>query len=266
MLADAHNHLHDTRLDPWREEVMHTLSACRLGAAVVNGTREDDWGAVAAVAARYPWVMPSFGLHPWYVPGRSKNWQDSLRARVAANPRCGIGEIGLDRWVEGHDLAEQLACFRWQLALATERGLPVTIHCVRAWGALGDVLAQEKLPACGCLIHAYGGSLEQMREFAARGAYFSFSAYFLHERKAAQREVFRAIPADRLLVETDAPDLAPPDAENAHLLRDAEGKVVNHPGNLALTYAALARLRGVAEEELERQVAENFARLFGRSV
>ena len=257
---DAHNHLHDARLAPHLAGILPTLD---LQCAVVNGTREDDWPAVASLAAKHAWVLPSFGLHPWHVPARSQDWLDALRRQLDAHPRAGVGEIGLDCWIEGHDLADQTAVFTAQLAIATERNLPTTIHCIQAWGALWEIVRTHPMPARGFLIHAYGGSPELMRSFATRGACFSFSPYFLHERKAAQRAVFAAIPADRILVETDAPDLRPPDEKNAHPLFDASGAPLNHPANIACAYAGLAEIRGMNIEALVEVVAANFERLFG---
>ena len=260
-LIDAHNHLHDARLRPHLPAILPALD---LQCAVVNGTGEDDWPAVAALAARHSWVLPSFGLHPWKVPARSPHWLDELRRHLDAHPGAGVGEIGLDGWIEGHDLADQTSAFTAQLALAVERDLPVTIHCIQAWGALWEIIGTHSLPKRGFLIHAYGGSLEMMREFAKRGAYFSFSPHFLHERKAAQRSVFAAIPEDRLLVETDAPDLRPPDDQNPHPLHDESGAPINHPLNIAVAYEGLARIRGTTVEALAAIVGENFSLLFGR--
>ena len=258
---DAHNHLHDARLRPHLAAILQALD---LQCAVVNGTCESDWPAVAALAAQHPWVLPSFGLHPWQVPARSPRWLDELRRQLDAHPGAGVGEIGLDGWIEGHDIADQTIVFTAQVALAVERDLPVTIHCIQAWGPLWEIIRTHPLPARGFLIHAYGGSLEMMREFAKRGACFSFSPYFLHERKAAQRAVFAAMPEDRLLVETDAPDLRPPDERNPHPLQDQGGAPINHPANIEVAYAGLAKIRGVSVETLTTLVAGNFARLFGR--
>lgn len=263
MLYDAHNHLHDARLAPHLPRILEELRPFDLRGAVVNGTREDDWDAVAAIAAQHAWVIPSFGLHPWQVPSRSSEWLEKLRDQLDSHPGAGVGEIGLDRWIQNHDLDDQRAVFTAQLALAAEQNRPATIHCIQAWGALWEILRSHPLPACGFLIHAYGGPLEMLEGFVERGGYFSFSPYFLHERKAAQRGVFRQIPADRLLVETDAPDLRPPDERNPHPLADTEGQPINHPANLTVAYAGLAGIRGLDEPALAELVAENFQRLFG---
>ena len=98
--------------------------------------------------------------------------------------------------------------------------------------------------------------------FLDRGGYFSFNAYFLHARKAATRAVFQRLPLDRLLVETDAPDMAPPPECHPQPLTDPEGRPIHHPADLALAYQALADLRGVPLEVLVAQVRENFSRLF----
>lgn len=258
-MIDAHNHLQDARLGPWREELLCELPELGVECAVVNGTQEGDWGAVAELAAKVPWVAPSFGLHPWYVKGRSQEWWEKLVAQLDAHPGAGIGEIGLDCWIEGYDLAAQTECFLPQLALGAERDLPVTIHCVRAWGPLYEALAGAKRPARGFLLHAYGGSSEMAARFVELGAYFSFSTYFLHERKARQRQVFAGLPRERLLVETDAPDMAPPAG-----CREFPGEPrVNHPGNIEAAYAELARVRGMKVEELGEVVRENFGRWWG---
>ena len=260
---DAHNHLHDRRLDLCRGSAISDLLIAGLKEAVVNGTREDDWDAVAALAAEHSWVLPSFGLHPWYVANRSNGWLDELTSKLDAHPRAVIGEVGLDRWIQGHDIADQTKVFTAQLRLATLRNLPITIHCLKAWGALWEAMRSAELPSRGFLLHAYGGPAEMARGFLERGAYFSFSTYFLHERKEAQRELFGILPPERILVETDAPDMAPPQERTAHPLTNPEnGKPLNHPANLFAAYEELARVRGVEPEALAIQVEENFQRLF----
>ncbi len=284
VLFDAHNHLHDAWLAPHRAAVLADLRALPLGAAIVNGTGEDDWAEVAALAAADEAggasgrLWPSYGLHPWDVGNATPAWRDRLAATLGAARRPLVGEIGLDRWIldrarpDDPRLAglrrappdEQKTALRWQLALAAEHGWPVTLHGLDAWGPLLEVLREgPRLPG-GFLLHAYGGSAELAREFAALGAYFSFNGAFLEPRQTAKRAVFAGLPADRLLVETDAPAMPVPEERRTHALPPrADGTVVNHPGNLAAAYAGLAEIRGWAPAELRERVAENFVRLFG---
>jgi TatD DNase family protein len=277
-LYDAHNHLQDDWLAPHLERIATDLRSIGLERMVVNGTNESDWAAVARLAERHAWVLPSYGLHPWDAGNRSKDWLDQLKARLAADPRAAIGEIGLDRWMldsakpddprlaglRRAPLEEQGEVFLKQLALAASEDRPVTIHCLQAFGALEGILRHINTPPRGFLLHAYSGPKEMVAKFAEHGAYFSFNGSFLDARHAAKREAFRLVPADRLLVETDAPAMAlPATHERFSLPPTPAGSPVNHPANLAATYAALAELRGVPEPALAEQVQENFRRFFG---
>ena len=260
---DAHNHFHGEGLRPYRASLVRDLESIGLARAVVNGTTEADWDDVAALAREQPWILPSYGLHPWYLRSRTTHWRERLEALIDRQPQCAIGEIGLDRWIPDFDPEEQTAVFLSQLALATERNRPVTIHCLKAWGTLCELLRREPTPRRGFLLHAYGGPMELVEEWVERGGYFSFSGSFLDPRKTSKREVFRRIPAERLLVETDAPSM-PLSAEHRRwVLPDTpEGKAVNHPANLVAAYEGLAELRGWSVDKLASIVAENFARLF----
>ena len=170
ILHDAHNHLQDHRLALHLDSALAELQTMPFGRAVVNGTRESDWDAVLEIAAEHPWITPSLGLHPWYVPEASSGWQTRLEALLESHPRCCVGEIGLDRWIQGHDLDKQRAAFSAQLELAHRYERPATIHCVRAWGALWNVLRDTPLPGPGILLHAYGGPMEMITglSFATR--------------------------------------------------------------------------------------------------
>ena len=261
-IFDAHCHYHDARLRPFRAEFLGQLDALGLRGAVVNGTSESDWPAVADFCAENPGMIPSFGLHPWFVRERSPAWRDALGRALSAHPNAAVGEVGLDRWMVGHDLEDQSLVLAAELELARDFNRPVTIHCLRAWGALQEMLRTGPIPPRGFLLHAYAGPLELVAECARAGAFFSFSPYFLHERKSEQRRVFAEIPLNRLLVETDAPDLWPPPERNAHPLADQLGRPLNHPANLEVTYVGLAEIRGMDVEVLAGHVTENFQRLF----
>jgi TatD DNase family protein len=262
-LYDAHNHLHDERLLPYRAEIVAALPREGVVRMVVNGSCEEDWPAVLALARECPLVIPSLGYHPWYVKERSSDWRNVLRRLLAEVP-AGVGEVGLDNWVKACDPAEQEEVFVWQLRLAAERNLPVSIHCLQAWGRLLEILRAEPRPACGFVLHSFGGPQEMIEPLAELGAYFSLPGFFAQERKLRQRETFRLVPPERLLLETDAPDqLLPPERESYPLLDKTTGKRINHPGNLGAVYRFATELLGKPMELLTGQVDENFHRLFG---
>ncbi len=248
---------------------------------------------------RLPIVLPSYGLHPWHVGNRSPDWQRTLLSalglersglsppdaqRSALNPQpasprpfARVGEFGLDRWMLDRarpddprlaglrraPLEEQTEIFLWQLELAARHNLPASIHCIDAWSHLHDQLRAAPRPARGFLLHAYSGPAEMVRAFADLGAYFSFNGSYLEARKTRLRDLFATVPADRLLVETDAPAMRlPATHERFPGVPTPDGSLANHPANLAATYAALAELRHLSLDPLAAQVEENFHRLF----
>ena len=260
---DAHNHLQDEWLKPHLPAVLETLREIGITAAVVNGTIDSDWDAVSRLAAENPWAIPSYGIHPWRVAERGDNWEARLCEKLDAGG--AIGEIGLDRWKPDYDFGDQLTVFRTQLRIATERNIPATIHCLKAWGAMWDIIREELVPECGFLLHAYGGPVEMIEGLASRGAYFSFSGSFLAEQKHKKRDAFLHVPMERLLVETDAPAMPlPRELAGYSLPETAEGEPVNHPGNITVAYEGLAKLRGMKTEDLSKQIEANFWRLMGR--
>ena len=261
MLHDAHNHLQDEWLAPHLDRIADAVASLPISAMIVNGTNEADWPRVSALAQRFPFVRPSYGLHPWDAGNRSPAWLDTLRDRLAAEPRAAVGEIGLDRWMTDSarpddprlagmrraPLDEQIDVFLAQLALAAAENRPLTIHCLQAFGALDELLHAHPVPACGFLLHAYGGPAELVPRFAARGAYFSFNGYFLDPRRAKHQDIFKHVPIDRLLVETDAPFLSPQKKRGSD----------NHPANVMITLAELARVRGDDVDKLVVATGEN---------
>ena len=223
-------------------------------------------------------IIPSFGYHPWYIHERTGDWLKNLTTFLDKIPSA-VGEIGLDRWKPGLPYEGQDEVFITQLRLAAERNLPVSIHCLQAWGRMLEILKTEPRPACGILLHSYGGPKEMLKPFADLGAYFSLPGYYAHERKQRQRETFKHVPPDRLLIETDAPDqMLPadqcsvlsiqnrePGGRHVYSLTDAAtGKPINHPANLAAVYQFAAGLFGETVEALAARVEQNFLKLFGR--
>ena len=240
-LVDSHIHLTD--FEPETDIGALVTKAIEAGVThmLCNSTSELDWPVVRRVALDLPGVIPCFGLHPWFVIRRSNQWLSTLEKYIAEN-MCGVGEIGLDRCADVLDKDAQEGAFRDQLDLACKYERPAIIHCVRSWGWLMDVLRSRKELPPKMLIHAYGGPVDLIRELADMGAYFSFSATVLNDNFKRARAALKAVPADRLLVETDAPNMLPPEPYRVCRLPIINGYESNHPANLALIADGIADL------------------------
>jgi len=264
-LIDAHLHLQEPELKPLQDEIRACWTQLGLVRAVVNGTCEADWPAVQALAGGDSRILPAYGLHPWLVKTRSSDWLANLEACLDRGPSV-VGEIGIDHHVPDRDDADQEAVFLAQLELGCRRDLPVTIHCVKAWGRLEALLRdhRDRLPRRGFLLHAYGGPAEMVSGLADLGAWFSFSSHAGHERAARSRQALQSIPLDRLLIETDAPALAPPpEWTEIDWIDPTSGRRLNHPANIIAGYRCVAGVLEMKVEALAAQVEANFTRLFG---
>jgi TatD DNase family protein len=261
-LYDAHNHLQDDRFGGRQNELLAACVKANVKRMVVNGACEADWTQVLALARANPIVLPSFGYHPWYLDERTADWLMNLETMMDAIPSA-IGEIGLDRWKPDLPYGPQEEVFLAQLRMAAERDRPASVHCLQAWGRLHDLLRENARPDCGVVLHSFGGPPEMIPALARLGAYFSFPGYFLHDRKSRQRETFKQVPGERLLIETDAPDQMLPADRISFALASSDGTPLNHPANLAAVYEGLADFLGETAESLAARVEENFQRVFG---
>lgn len=258
---DSHNHLQDSRLEKVLGQLEAEYSKLGVKKVVVNGVTESDWEQVGELSKRYAFIEPAFGLHPWFIKDRSEGCLERLESCLDKYGGS-IGEVGLDKWVKGYDLDDQVSVFVTQLQLATKRNLPLSIHCLKAWGKLLEVLSEHPLPEKGFLLHSFAGSVEMVKPLIELGARFSFCGYFMDDRKSKIHDVFRQIPLDRILVETDAPDQAMPEGMETHSLIVDESKRLNHPANIVAVYHGLAKILEMPVEELKDQVEENFKQLF----
>lgn len=237
---DAHNHLQDRRLGD-AAPVIAAMRDAGVSRCVVNATCEDDWVAVESLALAYPdFVIPAFGIHPWHAHLAADGWQARLTGMLKKHPLAGIGECGLDQWISSPTIEAQMPVFIDQMRIARQMDRALTLHCLKAWTPLFDAFDTAPPPS-RFLMHSFGGSIETARRLLPYGAYFSCSGHFLHERKAKHIEVFKQLPSERILLETDAPDMAPPDAERSHPLTEN----LNHPANLLRIGQAVAGRLGM---------------------
>jgi TatD DNase family protein len=252
-LFDAHNHIQDERLFKQLDQVMERARAAGVRRMAVKGCCEADWSQVIEIVNRYPDTYIAFGLHPWFIDGHSNRCFQRLADLLTTYPQASVGEIGIDHAVEKRNDAEQERVFLAQLEIARALERPVSIHCRRAWGRLIELLDTFGQLPRGMLIHCFGGSAETALELVRRGAYISFSGSITRPNNRKAGPAMQAVPADRILIETDAPDILP------HGL-DADD---NEPAFLPLTLARAAELRGVSKESLAELTCRNAERFFG---
>jgi TatD DNase family protein len=200
---DAHNHLQQYAGEAGLEAAMAGAAAGGVTGMLCCGTCPEDWGRVLEISCRYPGVTPCFGLHPWFAGG--DGWLGRLEEFLRRSPAACVGEIGLDGVKDRPGQREDFAA---QLELARSFSRPAVLHCVREWGALLEEVKKAGLPAF--MLHGYGGSPEMVKDFAALGGYFSFGAGITAPGRERLRAALAAVPADRLLFETEAPDTGGP--------------------------------------------------------
>jgi TatD DNase family protein len=257
-LTDSHCHLLDPRLGGRGEEVLARALASGVTRLAVDGTCQADWPQLEALWRRHPEsVVPSFGLHPLYVHGRGGAWLEELEGFLSRVP-AGVGEVGLDfKYVEAPP-EDQTEVFRAQLALARRLGRPVTVHCIAAWEELLAILGEAPLPEAGVVIHGFGRSRQVAERCLGLGCLLSFAGSVLYPDRHRPREALAAAPAERLLVESDAPDLAPPPEFRAPgIAFDSE------PANLPPVVRGIAALRGEEAERLAGQLEANAEGVWG---
>jgi TatD DNase family protein len=255
MLIDSHCHLNYPGLVEDEAGVLARARAAGLQAMISISTRESEWAQVIGGAERHADVYATVGIHPHEADRHPE--MDAARLVVAAShPRVvGIGETGLDFYYDRSDRGRQASSFRAHAAAARATGLPLIVHSRDAEAETVRVLEEElgegRFPF---LIHCFTGT-QWLADAAVRlGGYVSLSGIVTFRNARALQDVAATIPEDRLLVETDAPFLAPVPVRG----QTCEPAFVRH------TAAFLARLRGVSLELLAAQTASNTRALFQR--
>jgi TatD DNase family protein len=253
-VIDSHCHLD---FPDFAEELPQVLERARkagLVAMVCIGSGRDLAPARAAVAlaGREPDVFASVGIHPHDVASMTEDtWQ--VLGELARAPRVvGIGETGLDFYYDHSPRDAQRTAFRRFIALARAVGRPVVCHVRDAHEEAAQILAEEKAPEVGGVIHCFSGGVDDARRYLDLGFHLSLSGILTFKKAHPIREAAAAAPLDRLMVETDAPYLAPVPFRGKR----------NEPAYVTHTLAQLAELRGISIEETAAATTANARRLF----
>ncbi len=256
MLVDSHCHLDFPEFAAELDAVVARASARDVGAMVSIGTTLARFANVVAVAQRFSQVWCSVGIHPHEAEMEPLTGAMPLTERAAHPKVVGIGETGLDYYYAHAPRQAQIQNFRWHIAAARELDLPLIVHTRDADDKTIEILREEMAKgAFRGVIHCFTGS-DALRDAAlALGFYISVSGIATFKNAGALRETLREVPLERLLVETDAPYLAP---------LPHRGKT-NEPAFVAHTAKVLAEVKNVAEQELATATTDNFFRLFRRA-
>jgi TatD DNase family protein len=256
MLIDSHCHLNYKGLVEDQPQVLARARESGVTGFLNISTRASEWDAVVATAVREPDVWASVGIHPHEADAHVDLGAQAL-IEAAAHPKViGIGETGLDYYYDHSDRAVQRDLFRVHIGVARETGLPLIVHTRDAEGDTAAILSEEmEKGAFPALIHCFTASGDFARKVLDLGLTISISGIVTFKNARELQEIARQVPEDRLLVETDAPFLAPV----PHRGRTCE------PAFVADTARHVARLRGVDVEVLATTTSTNFFRLFRKA-
>lgn len=256
MLVDSHCHLDFPDFATERDEVVARARAAGVGRMVTISTRVRRFDEVRAVAERYDEVFCSVGTHPHNAADEPDVTADELIA-LSAHPKVvAIGEAGLDYFYDNAPREAQADGLRRHIAAARITGLPLVIHSRDADDDMAAILVEESgQGAFPFVLHCFSSGRRLARTGIELGGYISFSGILTFKKSDELRELARELPADRLLVETDAPYLAPAPHRGRR----------NEPAFVGDTAAVLAETLGVSREDLAAATTANFFRLFSKT-
>lgn len=256
-LVDSHCHLDFRDFEGELDDVVDRAREAGVGAMVTICTHLSRFERVRAIAERYDNIWCSVGVHPHEADAEGEAATVEALVSLAADPLVvGIGETGLDYYYEHSSRERQQTSFRNHIAAARETGLPLIVHTRDADEDTAEILAEEyrKGPLKG-LIHCFSTSPYMAEKALEIGFYISLSGIITFKTAENLRETVRGLPLDRLLIETDAPYLAPVPKRGKR----------NEPSFVAHTGAMLAELKQVDMEELARITTDNFFQLFDKA-
>jgi TatD DNase family protein len=256
MLVDHHCHLDFPDFAPERDAIVARAEAAGVGVIVTISTRVRRHAVYREIADAYPGVYCSVGTHPHYAHEELDVPVDEIVA-LSNHPKCvAIGEAGLDYFYDKSPRAAQREGFINHIAAARTTGLPLVIHARDADDDIGDILEAEMAKGrFKAVLHCFTGGQRLADRAVELGLYVSFSGILTFKGSDALRAIAKSVPLDRLLVETDAPYLAPAPHRGRR----------NEPAFVVKTAAALANVKGVDAAEIARITTDNFFTFYNKT-
>ncbi|MGB3814057.1 MAG: TatD family hydrolase [Shinella sp.] len=255
MLIDTHCHLDFPDFEAERDDIVARAHAAGVSQMITISTRVRKFPTILAIAEKYPSVFCSVGTHP-HNADEELDIPVSELVELSKHPRVvAIGEAGLDYYYDNAPRDAQIVGLRNHIAAARETGLPLVIHSRSADEDMAAILTEETgKGAFPFLLHCFSSGPELARIGVALGGYVSFSGILTFPKSEELREIAKTVPLERMLVETDAPYLAP---------KPYRGKR-NEPAYVAHTASVLADTVGVSVDEMARITTDNAFRIFSK--
>ena len=251
MIFDSHAHYDAEQFDEDRDAVLTALPTQGVCAVVQCATDPVSIKKSLKMAETYPYIRVAVGIHPEFVSSATPAWLDAVRTAAAHPAVCAIGEIGLDYyWEENAPREVQVDWCRKQIELAMELDLPVIFHDREAHEDTLNLMREYRPKG---VVHCFSGSAEMARQITDLGMYIGLGGATTFKNARKPVEVAAAVPADRLLLETDAPYMAPVPLRG----KRCDSSMIAH------TAARIAEIRGVDADTLLEQTRQNANRLFG---
>jgi TatD DNase family protein len=249
MFIDTHCHLDHPHFSARLSEVLRTAQEETITRFLIPGVKPEGWRAIRQVASSNHGVFPAYGVHPAEAVTYDKDTAALLREM--AQEAVAIGEIGLDYLVTDVPRDRQIEVLRDQLRVAVETGLPVLIHCRKAFADLLKILKEEGALRVGGIMHAFSGSYETAMECVRQGFVISISGTVTFRTAVRPLDLVRKVPLDLLVLETDAPDLAPEPYRGSY----------NEPAYMIRTARKVAELKRAAIREVGEVTTGNALRV-----
>lgn len=257
-LIDTHTHLDFPDFDADRAQVLEHCRALGVQRMVVLGVYRQNWQRLWQLCQDNPPLYAAFGLHPVYLdqhrPEHVQDLGDWLNRLKGHGKLCAVGEIGLDYYMPGLDRERQQGLFEAQLGLAADIDLPVLLHVRRSHAEMIATLKRYRLERSG-IVHAFAGSVEQAREYIKLGYKLGLGGAATWPQALRMHRVLPQLPLESIVLETDAPDMAPAMYPNQR----------NSPQHLPDICRALAKLMNISPERLADAGTNNAMQVFGWS-
>lgn len=249
-IVDSHCHIDFPIFDSLRSALLRQCAAQGMQAIVVPGVKQTGWDGINTLCRQYEMLFPCYGLHPCFMSEHKQGHLEELPGHLDKDA-IGVGEIGLDAFIKSQDFKQQLKFFEAQLAIAKQLQLPVVIHARKTHDLIAKSVRKLQFKQGG-IVHAFSGSLQQAQVLVGLGFKLGFGGAATYDRATKLRSIFKSLPDNAIVLETDAPDIAPVFAKGE----------CNAPTNLFQIARILSEVRNCSSLDLAMVTSRNVAQVF----